>query len=213
MLDLETALERVLSAIAPLPAETVLVPNAHGRVLAAEVTAPLDLPAFDNSAMDGFAVRAADLRDASGQNPVRLRCRERVAAGEVFASELLPGECVPISTGAALPAGADAVVMIEDTRPAKDTPGQVEFCAVAGPGENVRRRGEDVARGARVLPAGQRVGVGALALLAALGLREIKAARRPRIGLLATGSELLEPGQPVRRPLTFWHRQVCLYSC
>ncbi len=196
MLELDAALEKILSAIRPLPTETVPVPAALGRVLAAPVIAPIALPRFDNSAMDGYAVRAGDLAGASPAAPVALKLTGQVAAGKTWAGPVPPGACVRIFTGSPLPPGADAVVMQEDTRVA-DPAGAVQFVASVQPGENVRSQGEDVPRGAEVLKAGERVTAGTVGLLGALGVTEIVAGRQPVIGLLATGSELREPGQPL----------------
>jgi molybdopterin molybdotransferase len=157
--------------------------------------AALDLPPFDNSAMDGYAVRAADVTTAKSESPVNLRLRGRVAAGESFAAEVAAGECVRLFTGSPLPRGADAVVMQEDTRPDVSDAGRVLICDSAKPGENVRRRGTDVERGAVLAKAGEVLSIGKISLLAATGVAEISTGKQPRVGLLATGSELREPGQ------------------
>ena len=197
MLQLEEARRRVLAAIEPLPAEAVPLSGAVGRVLAETILAPLDLPLFDNSAMDGYAVRAADLARARAEAPVALRLAGQVAAGETLAGGVSAGTCVRLFTGSPLPAEADAVVMQEDTRPSPDAPGQVLFLETVKPWENLRLRGEDVKRGSPLVQAGERLTAGAAGLLAAVGIREIRAGRRPVIGLLATGSELTEAGQPL----------------
>ncbi len=197
MLELEAARELILAAIQPLPPECIPVSAAVGRVAAAAVHAPLDLPPFDNSAMDGYAVRASDLVGAGAETPVALKLAGRVPAGEIFTSPVEPGTCVRIFTGSPLPPGADAVVMQEDTRLAPEQPDTVSFLDRAKPLENLRLRGEDVKRGTPLLVAGDDVNAGAAALFAALGLSEISVGRRPQIGLLATGSELIEAGQPL----------------
>ncbi|MSR43532.1 MAG: molybdopterin molybdenumtransferase MoeA [Pedosphaera sp.] len=202
MLTLEEAQERILavitSAAAGLPGiEKVPLADALGRVVAADVLAPLDLPLFDNSAMDGYAVRAADVTGASPEKSAALRCVGRVAAGEMFAGEVGAGECVRLFTGSPLPRGADAVVMQEDTQTDPAQSATVRVLDVARPWENVRLRGEDVKRGALLLAAGERLTAGRIGLLAALGFAGITAVRRPVVGLLATGSELRESCAPL----------------
>src|SRR5260221_622223 len=165
MLELQEALERILKVIAPLPAETVLSSAAGRRIAAAPVHSPIELPPFDNSAMDGYAVRAADLQGASAAQPARLRLSGQSAAGEALEGNLEPGTCARIFTGAALPSGADAVVMQEDVRVDSAKPGEVTFSEAVQPWENTRLRGEDVKRGTQLLSAGDTVSIGAVALL------------------------------------------------
>lgn len=195
MLELETAREKILSKLRPLPSEKISLLRAAGRILAEPVVAPLDLPAFDNSAMDGYAVRSADVASANAQNPVALQLTGQVAAGDAPSGEVHPGGCVRVFTGSPLPVGADAVVMQEDTRVVADTPSTVLILDAAKPWENVRFRGHDVKQGSVVANAGEQITAGRAGLLAALGLAEATVSRQPVIGLLATGSELLEPGQ------------------
>jgi molybdopterin molybdotransferase len=191
-LQLEEALER-LCAVVPAPAlEEVPLAAAAGRIAARPVLSPIDLPPFDNSAMDGYAVRAADVASASPENPVRLRVAARTPAGEVPAQTIRNGECVRLFTGSVLPTGGDAVVMQEDTRPG--SPDTVLVLNSVLPGENIRRRGEDVGRGAAVCEAGDRLSAGRLSLLGAAGASRVMVARRPSVAVMATGSELREPG-------------------
>jgi molybdopterin molybdotransferase len=194
VLDLETALARVLAALPPPQAERVALIEAADRVLAESVSSPSDLPLFDNSAMDGYAVRAADVHGAKPDAPIRLRVRTRIPAGEMFAGELSPGECARLFTGAPLPRGADAVVMQEDTLIESD---QVLILDAVKPRENVRFQGEDVRRGEMLVEAGEVLSPGRISLLAATGVAEIPVGRRPMVGLLATGTELREAGQPL----------------
>ena len=197
MFDLETALARVLAAL-PLPqVEAAPLSQAVDRVLAESVSAPVDLPPFDNSAMDGYAVRAAEVRGAKPATPVRLRVRTRIPAGEHFAGELAPGECARLFTGSPLPRGADAVVMQEDTRTDAAQPAEILVCENVATGEYVRRQGEDVRRGATLVEAGVVLTPGKISLLAATGITQVSVGRRPVVGLLATGSELREAGQPL----------------
>lgn len=197
MLPLAEAQRRVLAALTPLPPETVPLREAAGRILREAVKAPFDLPRFDNSAMDGYAARSADLRTASSKEPVTLRQARSLAAGQSRGGRLPPGACARIFTGAPLPPGADAVVMQEDAAMAPGCPESVSFCAPARPGENVRRRGEDARKGSLLLAAGQRLTAGRIALLGAIGRRTVRVGRRPRVALLATGSELREAGEPL----------------
>jgi molybdopterin molybdotransferase len=172
----------------------VAVSAAAGRFLAEPVGSPIDLPAFDNSAMDGYAVRAEDAAAAKPDSPVELRQIGTAAAGDVFADKVQSGTCVRVFTGSPLPAGADAVVMQEDTRVDTARPGGVLLLEAVKPWENVRFHGEDVKRGEAVLAAGERISATRAGLLAALGLQSAVVRTRPVVALLATGSELLEPG-------------------
>src|SRR6266516_3246301 len=198
MIELEEALVRILSAIQPLEHETVALTEAADRVLAEPIVSPVDLPRVDNSAMDGYAVRAADLAAASAERPASLQVRGKVAAGGVYADKVAAGTCVRLFTGSPLPEGADAVVMQEDTRLDPSRPDTVWFLAAIRPWENVRLRGEDAKRGATLAEAGDRLTFGQIGLLAAAGLLELKVSRQPRVALLATGSELAESGGPLQ---------------
>jgi molybdopterin molybdotransferase len=197
MLEFETALAQVLAAVPAPTSETVSLSEAAGRVLAGQVQSPIDLPVFDNSAMDGYGLRAADVAAAKPDCPTRLRVAGRITAGDVFAGEVTAGTCVRLFTGSPLPPGADAVVMQESTRVEPNAPGEVLILAPAAPGENVRSRGGDVKQGSTIGDAGELLTAGRLGLLAAVGLAGVRVGRRPVVGLLATGSELQEPGQPL----------------
>ncbi|HST18403.1 MAG TPA: gephyrin-like molybdotransferase Glp [Gaiellaceae bacterium] len=183
----DQALGLVLAEVNPLPAETVALADARGRVLCEAVEAAVDLPPFDSSAMDGFAVRAAD-------TPGRLVLAGASAAGGPFAGVVEPGSAVAISTGAVVPPGADAIVPIERAVAADET---VDVEAVS-PGEHVRPRGGDVRSGEVVAAAGTRLGAWAVGAAAAVGAGQVRVARRPRVAVLATGSELREPGVALR---------------
>lgn len=198
MLELEEALSRILALIRPASPETVEVSQALDRFVAESIYAPIDLPAFDNSAMDGYAVKAGDVASASSQSPVTLRLAGRVAAGETFSGTLQRGCCVRLFTGSALPAGADAVIMQEDTKPAADDADRVLILDSAKPWENVRLRGEDIRAGSLLLEAGERLTSAQLGLLAASGCAEVRVGCAPRVALLATGSELAEPGSELK---------------
>ncbi len=194
MLTYEEALARILAALPPVRSEQVPLAEAAGRFLAEAVVSTLDLPPFDNSAMDGYAVRAADVISASAEQPVALRLIGQVGAGQVFKGGVGVQTCVRLFTGTPLPAGADAVVMQEDTRAEGDT---VLVLDRARPWENVRLRGEDVKAGAVLVTPGTRLGAGHLGLLAAVGTARVRVARRPRVAIVATGSELRPPGKPL----------------
>jgi molybdopterin molybdotransferase len=170
----------------------------------------VDLPAIDNSAMDGYALRAADATRASPDSPVALAQIGRTAAGEIFQGNVKAGTCVRVFTGSALPREADAVVMQEDTRIDPARPNEVLLLDAVKPWENVRFQGEDVKRAAIVLESGEHVSAQRAGLLAALGLDSVSVRARPVIGLLATGSELLEPGQPFQLGKIFESNRVML---
>lgn len=180
-----------LGAAYRMPVERVPLHEAHGRYLAVDVSALIDLPPFANSAMDGFAVCAADVA-ATGYT--RLRIAGTRFAGDTAPARIVSGECLRITTGAPLPDGADAVVIKERVSVADDT-----LVVPAGviAGANVRRAGEDYARGERALSAGERLGAGRLGVLASLGLAEVEVAVRPRVAVLATGDELVAAGAPL----------------
>jgi len=193
VLELEIALARVLASLPPPGAELVPLMQASGRVLAESVVSPSDLPLFDNSGMDGYAVRAVDVKHASPDSPVRLKIKARIPAGEFFPGELTAGECARLFTGSPMPRGVDAVVMQEDTRVEAGQSEEVFICDSADVGENVRRQGEDVRKGTTLLQAGAALTPGAINLLAAGGTAQVSVGRQPVVGLLATGSELREP--------------------
>jgi molybdopterin molybdotransferase len=186
-LGIDEALALVLERVAPLEAESVPIAAAAGRVLAETVRATVDLPPFDSSAMDGYAVRAAD-------TPGRLALVEASAAGAPSSAAVGPRQAAPISTGAVVPHGADAVVQVERTTQTGD--GTVESEAV-DTGDNIRPRGGDTRAGDPVVEAGVRLGPWAVAAAGAAGVAELLCARRPRVVVLATGSELRPPGEPL----------------
>lgn len=187
LLSIEAAREAVLSSCAALPAEPVAIGDAAGRVLGEDLRALADVPGFDNSAMDGFAVRS----DASS-GPLRIVGESR--AGVPAAASLGAGEAIRISTGAAMPGGADAVVPVERADEAGDV---VTATAPVAPGQHVRRAGEDLRAGSVVLPAGTLLGAGTLAVAVNAGAAAVACARRPRVWILCTGDELREPGAPL----------------
>lgn len=185
---LEDALAAVLAQAQPLPGGAFVdLLQADGRVLAADCIAPLQVPPLDNSAMDGYAVRSAEVAQAGTALPVS----QRIPAGQV-GTALQVGTVARIFTGAPLPPGADAIVMQEDCTVLDD--GRVRFDAVPQPGQFVRRAGQDIALGSTALQAGLRLTPAALGLAASLGLAQLPVARRPRVALFSTGDELALPG-------------------
>ncbi len=181
----------VLGLVRPLAAARVPVGDALGQVLAEDVTAVVDLPGFDNSAMDGYAVRAADLAGATEDSPVVLAVDGDIAAGDTTQHVLAPGRTMRIMTGAPLPAGCDAVVPVERTDGGAE---RVSVRLAPEVGRHLRYRGEDVRAGSVVLTAGTRVGPGHVALAAASNVAEVLVHRRPRVTVVSTGDELVPVG-------------------
>lgn len=196
MLSYDEALERVLGAVGRLEADDVPLERALGCALARDITAPHDLPPFANSAMDGYAVRACDTAGAGPGSPVRLKVVGEVPAGGAEEMDVAEGCAVRIMTGAPVPPGADAVVMVEDTRLEGE---HVLVSLEARPGQHVRPAGEDVAAGEVVMHAGDEVRPQHLGMLAAIGFAMVPIVRRPRVALLTTGDEVVEPDAPLRR--------------
>ncbi|MBD3764609.1 MAG: molybdopterin biosynthesis protein [Rhodobacterales bacterium] len=181
---------------APLGAEPVALADLPGRVLVQDVAAAADAPPFDRATVDGFAVQAADLAQASGAEPVRLRLNpEVIACGTAPALTVTPGTATPIATGGPLPRGADAVVMVEHTDPDGDG---IRIHRALAPGAHVAFAGSDIARGQILLRQGTVIGAREVAMLAAVGLDRAPVHRRPRVAVLSTGDELVAPGQPLR---------------
>jgi molybdopterin molybdotransferase len=185
----------VADLITARPAAELPLADTLGLVLAADVAAPLSLPGFDNSAMDGYAVLADDVAGASAENPVRLPVVEDIPAGRTDIPTLKGATAHRIMTGAPLPAGATAVVPVEATDGATDT---VTIRASARPGQHIRRAGEDVTAGTTVLPGGRVITPAALGLAAALGLSALAVIPRQRVLVISTGSELVTPGTALR---------------
>jgi molybdopterin molybdotransferase len=195
-ISVAAARDAVLARVAgPLPAEPVPLDEALGRVLAADAVAREDVPAADNSAMDGFAVRAADTAGAAPGSPGSLRVAEESRAGAPAARALEPGEAFRISTGGVLPEGADAVIRIEEVA---EGDGGITFEVELAPGRDIRRAGEDIGSGETILRPGTLLGAAELGVLASFGVSQPSCARRPRLALVSTGDELLRPDEPMR---------------
>jgi len=192
LMPLDAALQALLATVEPTQAqENVSTFEADGRVLAEDLVSALDVPGHDNSSMDGYAVRVADVA-AAAQSGAGLPVSQRIPAGHA-GTDLLPGTVARIFTGAPVPPGADAVVMQEEGSPDADT-GQVRFARVPEPGQWIRRRGEDIAHGAVVLPRGTRLTPAELGLAASIGYGTLAVVPRPRVALFSTGDELVMPG-------------------
>ena len=207
MISVEEALERILSFHRRLEPEERPLTDVLGQVLAEDVAAGFDIPPLDNTAMDGYAVRAADTAGAGESSPVRLRVTGELAAGYVFEGEVTSGTAVRIMTGAPIPRGADAVVPFEETDETASGPAhragefaknasEVRVLKAAAPGANVRRAGEDVSGGDVVMRAGAVLNAAQIGVLASLGEAKVRVYRRPVVGILSTGDELLQPGDP-----------------
>lgn len=182
------AVQEIVSALRPTGKESIALEAAPGRTLAANVTADVDLPPWDNSAMDGYACRAEDVRDASDSSPVTLPVVETIAAGAFPSRDLEPGEVMRIMTGAPVPRGADTVVRVEDT---DEGLAMVQIRSARDAGGNVRRRGEDVRTGNVVLDSGTAVRAAEIGMLAALGCSTVMVHRMPRVAILSSGDELV----------------------
>ncbi|GAB3272206.1 molybdopterin molybdotransferase MoeA [Microbacterium lacusdiani] len=197
----EEQLADVLAAIQPNGPITLTLPGAVGLTLAEPVHARVDVPVFDNSAMDGFAVRCADVAHASADEPIVLRVVADLPAGSSEDPALAPGEAVRIMTGAPVPSDADAIVPFEDTAGGlADSLGDIRVIrAPRAVGAHIRRRGEDQPAGSLVIPAGARLGPLELSAAAATGVDRVIVARPPRVVVVSTGDELVEPGAELER--------------
>jgi len=192
MLSLEEAVERSLAAAPLLGSEIVPLADAGGRFVASPLKAGVSLPGFDNSAMDGYAARSADLNGATTESPVELNCIGMIPAGAHPVDKVGEGTCMKIFTGSPIPRGADAVIMQEDC----STPGDdhtVRCNDSIKPWENIRLKGEDVREGDPLITASIRITAGTIGLLAATGHHSVEVGLRPKVGLVTTGSELVEP--------------------
>ena len=216
MIPVEEALARILALCDRLPPERRPITEVDGQVLAEDIRAPFDIPPLDNTAMDGYAVRAADTDGALAARPIGLTVTGELAAGYVYEGTVGPGEAVRIMTGAPVPSGADSIVPFEETQEegarlhaphdaaaGLRAPGQehaavarVHVVKAAAPGANIRRRGEDVREGALILAHGALLRAAGIGVLASMGVAEVTVIRRPVVAILSTGDELLELGQP-----------------
>ncbi|MBI5288284.1 MAG: molybdopterin molybdotransferase MoeA [Chloroflexi bacterium] len=206
MISVEEALDRILAIVPLLAPVDVPILEALGQVTAEDVVSPLDIPPLDNTAMDGYAVRAADTTGASDASPAQLRVIGELAAGYLFDGSVQPGTAVRIMTGAPMPPGADAVVPFEET----DEPSGRNFGSFAksrdivgvlkpaDPGANIRYAAEDVRKGQPIIPQGAALHPAQIGVLASLGMATVRVHRRPVVAILSTGDEVVEPGVPLR---------------
>jgi molybdopterin molybdotransferase len=200
LMNVAEAREKILAHFQPLPAEWVDLNQATGRVLAQAITAPFDLPRFANSSLDGFAIISADLQQASSDHPITLEVIEDIPAGAAPSLRVSSGKASRIMTGAVLPAGADAVVPVEDTdqfkvQTAGQFPGKVTVHQSAPSGHGVRTVGSDAHQGDVLLKSGMRVKPAALALCASLGLSRVQVSKKPTVAILSTGNELISTSE------------------
>lgn len=195
MIEVEEATRRLLAKVRPLGTEEVPVLKALGRVLREDVTSPFHIPPFDKSAMDGYAVRSEDVRTATEEAPVELRVLEDVPAGKVGRQRVTQGTAARIMTGAPVPPGADAIVMVEYT---ERTGGGVRILKKVSAGTHVAPAGEDVRKGQRVLRAGSLIRAAEMGMIASTGRSRIRVGIRPKVRVLSTGSEVLAPGRPLQ---------------
>jgi len=200
LLSLEEARARMLEGLEPLPAEEVTLDEALGRVLAESLASRLTLPPWDNSAMDGFAVRAADVAGAASETPVSLQVTGEAAAGRVADGRVEPGTAMRILTGAPVPEGADAVVPVEQTDAAPgvaELPTRVAILEPVATGAHIREAGGDLRAGEPLLTAGTMLSPATIAAAASGGYGTLSVHRRPRLAVLSTGDELVAPGEPL----------------
>src|SRR3954447_18324883 len=199
ILSREVALARFEAALFPraVPGEQRPLAEALGCALSQDVSAPIDVPPFDRSNVDGFAVHSADLASAAEAAPVRLRLNDEViACGTAPTRPVLSGTATSIATGGPVPRGADAIVMVEHTQPSGSR--AIEIRRAASPGQFVSYAGSDIARGEALLRAGTIVGSREIGMLAACGIAQVIVTRRPRVAIISTGDELVQPGLKLR---------------
>jgi molybdenum cofactor synthesis domain-containing protein len=199
ILSREDALARFEAAIFPreIPGEPRRLSDALGCALAQDIVAPIDVPPFDRSNVDGFAVRSADLASAGEATPTRLILNDEViACGTAPTRPVLSGTATSIATGGPVPRGADAIVMVEHTQP--NGPRAIDIRRAASPGQFVSYAGSDIARGEALLRAGSMIGSREIGMLAACGIAQVSVARRPRVAVISTGDELVQPGELLR---------------
>ena len=193
---LDEARARIDAVLRPIDrTERVPLSAAHGRVLAQDVVAAADVPPFARAAMDGYAVRAEDTSGASGEQPRVLKRIETLFTGQVAQRTIGPADCIEIATGAPMPPGADAVVVVEHTD--GEASGAVRVYSPVSTGQNIGPQGADIHRGQQVLQVGMTLTPGRVGAMAALGLAEVTVYARPRVAILSTGNEIVEPGRPL----------------
>jgi molybdopterin molybdotransferase len=196
IISIDEARRRLNENVRPIErTEWVPIVEATGRVAAADITATIEVPPFSRSAMDGYAVVATDTTGASRQTPVRLRIVERLYTGQMPSRSVTSQSCAEIATGAPMPDGADAVVMVEETAPAGDD--AIEILSPVAPGQHVGRRGADITPGDLVVRRLELLNPSRIGALAAVGITEVEVYARPRVAILSTGNEVIAPGSPL----------------
>ena len=205
LIPVETARERLAKAMQPVTGtERVALRHSVGRIVAEPVTSTIDLPLCDNSAMDGYALRYADLESCES-----LKLAGKSFAGKPFEGTVSPGNCVRIMTGASLPAGADTIVMQEQVESDQET---IRVNGIVRAGDHIRRRGEDIREGEMLIASGTRITVPHIALMAAAGIDTVTVRRRPKIALFSTGDELQQPGVPLAAGEIYDSNRVALHA-
>jgi molybdopterin molybdotransferase len=204
MLSVEEALQKILSEVNVLEAESVPIMESLGQVLAEDIVSDINVPPLDNSAFDGYAVRAEDIKGASEKTPKALKVIGTVIAGDISKKDVVPGTAIRIMTGAPIPRGADSVVQFEDTDDPKNkdasanqSPEQVKIFTETTPGQSIRHAGEDISRGKVALKKGTVIRPAEIGLAASIGRSHIKVIRRPVVAVLSTGNELVEVAKPL----------------
>ena len=193
----EKALKEILNTVKPIErTERISLEQAVGRVLASDIKANIDVPPFDRSAMDGYAVKAEETFEASQFNPVKLKVIDILHAGESSDKPIKKGECIRIATGCPIPPGADAVVMMEFT---EEKNGIAYIFKPVHPGANIARKGEDVKRGEAILKKGDLLSPAKIGVLASLGHKDVLVYQKPRVAVISTGSEIRDPGSPLEK--------------
>ncbi|MCL4409637.1 MAG: molybdopterin molybdotransferase MoeA, partial [Gammaproteobacteria bacterium] len=209
MLSVREAVQQMLDSVQPITEiETVFIADAVDRVLAQAIHSTLDIPSYDNSAMDGYALRAEDL----SQTGTTLTLVGQALAGHSFQGEIKPGECIRIMTGAQVPASATAVIPQEDTERDAENSKQIKFNVTATVGQNIRRQGEELKIGAAVFAVGHRFTPVDIGLLASLGIAEVAVKQQLTIALFSTGDELVQPGQPKRADQIYDSNRFVLHA-
>jgi len=205
MISVEQALEKILAYVDILEEEERPILDCLGQVLAEDIYSSIDIPPLDNTAMDGYAVQSRDTRNASKESPRFLSVIDTVAAGYISKYEVKPGTAIRIMTGAPIPRGADSVVQFENTdelmrresAAGQQLPTEIGVLSEAEVGLNIRRAGEDIAKGSKILSKGMVIRPSEIGVLASLGHSEVKVIRRPVVAILATGDELVALNQPL----------------
>ncbi|MEW6455463.1 MAG: gephyrin-like molybdotransferase Glp [Acidobacteriota bacterium] len=212
MVSFEEALSIILSKINPLESKETELLNCLDLVLQEDVISPIDIPPFNNSAMDGYAVRSEDIKRASFEKPVVLEVIEELWAGKKTKCKIGERKAVKIMTGAPIPEGADTVVKVEDTKKIVDRKEYVKIFVSQSPGENIRLAGENVKRGELILSKGRVLGPAEIGMAASLGLTKLKVIRKPKIAVIATGNELVKPGKKLKEFMIYESNLYALAS-